>query len=149
MNHERKSRLPLYAFVTFSFAMSAVPAEAHLNATGMGPFYDGLMHFLMSPEDIVPVVGMALLAGLRGENYGRHALFVLPTAWFLGALAGLSALAANPHPFVAAAWLVLLGGLVAADAHVSLNASFALGSRAGHPMPVRYSQQYSASTTAI
>jgi hydrogenase/urease accessory protein HupE len=115
----------------FSFAMCAVPAEAHLNATGMGPFYDGLMHFLMSPEDIVPVVALALLAGLRGENYGRRALFVLPTAWFLGALAGLSALAANPHPFIAAAWFVLLGGLVAADAHVSLRASTLLAAILG------------------
>jgi len=103
---------------------------------GMGPFYDGLMHFLMSPEDIVPVVGMALLAGLRGENYGRRALFVLPTAWFLGALAGLNALAANPHPFIAALGLSCLAG-----------------SSPPMPMflcvPVRYSQQYLASTAAI
>ena len=131
MNRKRKSHLSLYAFVAFSFAMSAVPAEAHLNSTGMGPFYDGLIHFLMNPEDIVPVVALALLAGLRGANYGRRALFVLPTAWFLGALAGLSALAANPHPFIAAAWFVLLGGLVAADAHVSLRATTVLAALLG------------------
>jgi hydrogenase/urease accessory protein HupE len=86
----------------------------------MGPFYDGLMHFLMSPEDIVPVLALALLAGLRGVNYGRRALFVLPTAWLVGALGGLSAFAARPHPFIAAAWFLLLGGLVAADAKLSL-----------------------------
>ena len=44
-----KSRLPLYAFVAFVTLMGALPAEAHLNSTGMGPLYDGLMHFLMSP----------------------------------------------------------------------------------------------------
>jgi len=103
---------------------------------GMGPFYDGLMHFLMSPEDIVPVVGMALLAGLRGENYGRRALFVLPTAWFLGALAGLNALAATR----------ILSSL-------RLGLSCLAGSSPPMPMflcvPVRYSQQYLASTTAI
>ena len=55
-----------------------LPAEAHLNSTGMGPFYDGVMHFLMSPEDLVPVLALALLAGLRGASYGRRALFVLP-----------------------------------------------------------------------
>jgi len=131
MNRKRKSHVSLYAFVAFSFAMSAVPAEAHLNSTGMGPFYDGLIHFLMNPEDIVPVVALALLAGLRGANYGRRALFVLPTAWFLGALAGLSALAANPQPFIAAAWFVLLGGLVAADAHVSLRATTVLAALLG------------------
>ena len=48
--------------------MFALPAEAHLNSTGMGPFYDGLIHFLMSPEDIVPVLALALLAGLRGAS---------------------------------------------------------------------------------
>ena len=63
MKDATQSRLPLYAFVVFTFVMCALPAEAHLNTTGMGPFYDGLMHFLMSPEDIVPVLALALLAG--------------------------------------------------------------------------------------
>ncbi len=120
MNHGNRSRLPLYAFFVFLLLMWTVPAEAHLNSTGMGPFYDGLMHFLMSPEDIIPVFALALLAGLRGAHYGRRALFVLPTAWLLGAIAGISALAATPHPFIGAAWFLLLGVLVAADAKVSL-----------------------------
>src|SRR5271166_683216 len=54
--------------------MFALPAQAHLNSTGMGPFYDGLMHFLTSPEDLVPVLALALLAGLRGGAYGRRNL---------------------------------------------------------------------------
>ncbi len=120
LNPKRNSRLPLYAFLVFVALMGALPAEAHLNTTGMGPIYDGLMHFLMSPEDLVPVLALALLAGLRGAAYGRRALFVLPIAWFLGGLAGLTAAAANPHPFVAAAWFLLLGGLLAADAKLSL-----------------------------
>src|SRR3974390_837844 len=90
MNHARKSRAPLYAFVAFAFAMCVVPAQAHLNSTGMGPLYDGLMHFLLSPEDFVPVLALALLAGLRGASHGRRALFTLPAAWFLGGLLGLS-----------------------------------------------------------
>jgi hypothetical protein len=44
-----RSRLPLAFFVFFIAVMEATPAEAHLNSTGMGPIYDGLMHFLMSP----------------------------------------------------------------------------------------------------
>ena len=126
MNRERKSRLPLYAFVVFSLAMSAVPAEAHLNSTGIGPFYDGLMHFLMSPEDIIPVLALALLAGLRGAAYRRGALFTLPCAWLLGGLAGLSAINAPPHPFVSAAWFLLVGGLLAADAKLSLRTTTTL-----------------------
>jgi hypothetical protein len=39
----------------------------------MGPIYDGLLHFLTSPEDLVPVLALALFAGLRGVRYGREA----------------------------------------------------------------------------
>lgn len=126
-----KSRLPLYAFVVFAFAMCVLPAQAHLNSTGMGPIYDGLMHFLMSPEDFLLVLALALLAGLRGANHGRRALFTLPLAWLLSGLAGLSAIAANPHPFVAAGWLLLLGGLLAADAKLSLRVTTALAALLG------------------
>jgi urease accessory protein len=131
MKSTSQSRLPLYAFVAFAFVMCALPAEAHLNSTGMGPFYDGLMHFLMSPEDIVPVLALALLAGLRGASYGRRALFTLPVAWLLGGLAGLSAVSSRPHPFIAAAWFLMLGGLLAADAKVSLRVTTALAALLG------------------
>ncbi len=126
MKPTANSRLPWYAFVVFTLLMWTVPAEAHLNSTGMGPFYDGLMHFLMSPEDIIPVFALALLAGLRGANYGRRALFVLPVAWLLGAFTGLSSNFAAPPPVVVAVWFLLLGGLVAADTTVSLRATTAL-----------------------
>ena len=131
MKNMTQSRLPLYAFVAFGCVMYAVPAEAHLNSTGMGPFYDGLIHFPMSPEDIVPVVALALLAGLRGANHGRRALFTLPVAWLLGGLVGLSAMTAPPHPFIAAAWFLLIGGLLAADAKVSLRITTALAALLG------------------
>ena len=122
MNQVDKSRVPMYAFVFFAFLMSAVPGEAHLNSTGMGPFYDGLMHFLMSPEDIIPVLALALLAGLRGADFGRRALLVLPSAWLLGSLFGLAA-AAKGNARVSAIWFVLLGGLLAANAKLSLGAN--------------------------
>jgi len=120
MMQSHPSRLPLYAFIFFVAIMAALPAEAHLNTTGMGPVYDGLMHFLMSPEDFIPVLALAFLAGLRGAAHGRRALFTIPTAWFLGGLTGLSAVAARPHPFIAAGWFLLLGVLLAANARISL-----------------------------
>jgi urease accessory protein len=131
MNRDIQSRLPLYTFVAFTLLIWAAPAEAHLNSTGMGPFYDGLVHFLMSPEDIIPVFGLALLAGLRGAEYGRRALFVLPVAWMLGAFAGVSATIAAPHPFIGAGWFLLLGGLVAADVKLSLGVTTALAALLG------------------
>lgn len=131
MKNALQSRLPWCAFVVFTCVMLTQPAEAHLNSTGMGPFYDGLVHFLMSPEDIVPVLALALLAGLRGARYGRRALFTLPVAWLLGGLAGLNATAGKPHPFIAAAWFLLLGGLLAADAKISLRVTTALAALLG------------------
>jgi hydrogenase/urease accessory protein HupE len=110
--------------------MWPVSADAHVNSTGIGPFYDGLAHFLMSPEDMVPVLALTLLAGLRGVSYGRRALFTLPIAWLFGALAGLSSLA-SAHPILAAGWFLLLGGLVAADANVSLQTVTALAAALG------------------
>ena len=102
------------------------PAEAHLNSTGMGPIYDGLMHFLTSPEDLVPALALALLAGLRGAEYGRRALFTLPVAWLAGILAGLTAAATDTGTVGTAFWFMLLGGLVVFDAKVSLRALTAL-----------------------
>src|SRR5262249_12949238 len=90
MKSVNSSQLRSCVTVLFAVALCAEPAEAHLNATGMGPIYDGLMHFLTSPEDLVPTLALALLAGLRGAAYGRRALFTLPAAWLLGSLFGLT-----------------------------------------------------------
>ncbi|HEY6344363.1 MAG TPA: HupE/UreJ family protein [Bryobacteraceae bacterium] len=131
MSHASKSRLPIYAFVFFTFTMCAVPAEAHLNSTGMGPFYDGLAHFLMSAEDILPVLALALLAGLRGTAFGRRALFVLPTAWLLGGLVGLTAAATKGNALLAAIWFLILGALLAADVKLSLRMITVLAASVG------------------
>jgi urease accessory protein len=130
-NRPIHSRLPVYSFVVFAYMLAALPAEAHLNSTGMGPIYDGLMHFLLSPEDLSPVLALALLAGLRGASYGRRALFVLPAAWLLGGLIGLGVTSANAHPFISASWFLLLGGLLAADAKLSLRATTGLAALVG------------------
>ena len=131
MNAVNKSWLPMYAVVVSMFLICAVPADAHLNSTGMGPFYDGSMHFLMSPEDILPVLALALLAGLRGAAFGRRALFVLPTAWLLGGFLGLTTAATNGNAVVSAIWFLLLGGLLAADAKLSLRVMTGLAALLG------------------
>ena len=127
-----KSRFPLYAIVAFTVATSPLPAEAHLNSTGMGPLYDGLMHFVMSPEDWVTAFGLALLAGLRGATYARRALFMLPATWLVGGFAGLVAGTANATSAVpTVATIMLLGGLVAMDAKLSLRVVAALAALIG------------------
>ena len=57
--------------------------------TGFGPFYDGLTHLFVTPEDLLQVIAIALLAGLRGPRIGRAVLFALPAAWLVGTVAGL------------------------------------------------------------
>ena len=99
--------------------------EAHLNSSGLGPVYDGLLHFLLSPEDLLPVLALALLAGQRGAEYGRRAMFVLPVAWFLGGLAGLATKTSSGAALTCVSFL-LLGGLLAADARISLHATTVL-----------------------
>ena len=91
-----------------------VDAAAHLVTTGMGPIYDGIGHLLLTPEDLVPVLALALYAGMRGTRTGRQATWLLPLAWFTGGLFGELAGQSAAFPIPAVSFLVL-GGLVAAD----------------------------------
>jgi urease accessory protein len=115
----KRARLAILATATAVFCLWPPPASAHLNSTGMGPVYDGLLHFLLSPEDIVPVVALAMFAGLRGPEYGRRALFLLPASWFVGCFLGTMFQWAASWPVAAISFLVF-GGLVAANAQLSL-----------------------------
>lgn len=87
---------------------------AHLVTTGMGPVYDGIADLLMTPEDLIPVLTLALFAGLRGAHAGRRTMFLLPSAWLVGGAAGMVAGAAPAAPVPVISFLVL-GGAVAAD----------------------------------
>jgi hydrogenase/urease accessory protein HupE len=93
-------------------------AHAHLVNTGLGPFYDGLSHFALTPEDVLPALALALLAGLRGARAGRLALFALPGAWLAGGFAGLAFPTTGPTAVLTTASFLLLGGLVATDARL-------------------------------
>jgi urease accessory protein len=95
-------------------------AAAHLVTTGMGPVYDGIGHLLLTPEDLVPVLALALFAGLRGATQGRRAMFLLPVAWLAGGLLGLRVAAAPVFPVPALSFLIL-GALVAADVRLPAN----------------------------
>jgi urease accessory protein len=91
------------------------PSHAHLMTTGLGPFYDGVSHFALTPEDFLPALALALLAGQKGSRTGRLALFALPAAWLLGGLAGLAFPTISSAPALTTVSFLVLGGLVAAD----------------------------------
>jgi hydrogenase/urease accessory protein HupE len=117
--------------VTAVLLFHCVPAEAHLNSTGMGPVYDGVAHFLTSPEDAIPALALALLAGLRGAAYGRRAAFALPAAWLVGSVVGLTAAPNAGSAVLASSWFLLLGGMVAANVELRLPLLTVLASALG------------------
>jgi len=109
-------------------------AQAHLVVTGMGPIYDGITHFALSPEDSLPVIALALYAGLRGPRPSRRLLGALPAAWFIGGLLiCLTGLTPPPTALPIATALLFLGvgGLLAANPDLSARdcaiAAIALG----------------------
>jgi len=101
-------------------------AQAHLVSTGLGPFYDGLLHFVLTPEDLVPVLALALLVGLNGVPAGRVTLFVLPAAWLAGGLVGLAWPAVMEVTAVTIATFIVLGAMLALDLKLRLGWSIAL-----------------------
>ena len=75
-------------------AAAALPsaASAHMAQSGLGPFYDGLLHPLISLEDLLPVLALAILAGLRGALHARWLLLVAAMIWAMVALGGATRL---------------------------------------------------------
>ena len=100
--------------------LSPAAAQAHLVSTGLGPFYDGLSHFVLTPEDLLPALALALLVGLNGARVGRITLFVLPAAWLAGGLAGLAWPTTASMPALTVASFLVIGAMVAADLRLRL-----------------------------
>lgn len=112
----RRFNHPLPA-ILLALATLSVPctAHAHLVTTGLGPVYDGIGHLVLSFRDLIPALGMALLAGLRGVKAGRWTLFALPLAWFVGGICGLLASREVVFPFEFLSFMIV-GILIASDA---------------------------------
>lgn len=126
----RQMRISAGLVASFALLCSPSRAAAHLVTTGMGPVYDGIGHLLLTPEDLVPVLAIALYAGLRGAVAGRRTMFLLPFAWLVGGLAGSAVNTATSLPIPAISFLIL-GGLVAADLCVPVAAVTGLATALG------------------
>ncbi len=93
--------------------------QAHLVTTGMGPIYDGMGHLLLTPEDLIPVLAIAVYAGLQGREYGRYVLFFLPLSWFLAGVLGLGFEQLPTLPYGSLSFL-FFGLLMATDTRIPL-----------------------------
>jgi urease accessory protein len=111
--------LPSRAWRVFVLTLPAlaapVTAHAHLVTSGLGPVYDGVSHVLVSPDDLIPIVAMAMLAGLNGPAAGRRVLFTLTGAWLAGGVLGHTAGPSSAAPLVTTMWPLVLGLLIAVD----------------------------------
>jgi hydrogenase/urease accessory protein HupE len=111
--------------------LAATPAQAHLMNSGFGPFYDGLAHPLISPEDLLPAVAMTLLAGLGGARQGRFVLATLPGAWLAGMAAGWAIGVPAAPAWLNAVATAAIGALVASDLRLRLAPVIALAAALG------------------
>jgi hydrogenase/urease accessory protein HupE len=112
-------RPALIAGICGSLTLWPGVAHAHLVTTGLGPVYDGISHLFMTFDDLIPVVAMALLAGLNGATGGRRALFALPVAWLVSGMAGYQSGVTHLPPGVTSLSFLALGILAAADRRLS------------------------------
>jgi len=90
-------------------------AQAHLVNSGLGPFYDGVLHLLLSPDDLLGLVALGLLAGLRGPAASRLTVIALPIAWLLAALSGMAGSVTVQLSWLSTLSFLVLGLMVALD----------------------------------
>jgi urease accessory protein len=118
---------------TFLASLAPTPAQAHLVVSGMGPLYDGISHFALSPEDFLPVITLALFAGLRDPAHARALSWMIPLAWFAGGVLAMMTLTPPDITLSAttAALFLLIGGLLAANLPLSIVTCAGLGALLG------------------
>jgi hydrogenase/urease accessory protein HupE len=107
-------------FATVLLFVWPATANAHLVSTGFGPFYDGIIHLFLSPDDLLAAIAVALLSGLLGARNGRAVLFILPSAWLIGGFFGLKIGGEVYFPIVNTLSFLVVGLLVSADRKLPL-----------------------------
>lgn len=100
------------AVVTAVVVVSSRAANAHLVSTELGPLYDGAAHPLVSPQDLLTILGLAILASYGGATSGRRLIVSLTLAWGTGVGIGFAALDGQLEFPVATAAVILLFGIL-------------------------------------
>jgi urease accessory protein len=102
------------------------PAAAHLVTTGLGPFYDGMLHQAGSMPDMLAVAALALLAGNSGARQARLVALAVPLTWLAAGLTGLLVPVHLDTRWPEIAALIGLGGTLAAGYVVPASVAAAL-----------------------
>jgi len=108
---------PRQTGMAFAMLLTATPsiALAHLVNSGLGPIYDGALHLLLSPGDLLGLLAAALLSGLHGARASRLTVMILPLTWLLAGLIGLNLPAPADMQWLEVLSFVALGAMVAFD----------------------------------
>ncbi|MFQ6538624.1 MULTISPECIES: HupE/UreJ family protein [Aphanothece] len=109
----RHGRALLLAALVVALVAAPAPAAAHLMETGFGGYYDGLVHLLLTPADLLLVLALSLWAVQQGAATCRQALAVVPGAWLLGGWIGLGLPETGAMRLVATLGFMLAGLAVA------------------------------------
>lgn len=128
-----KARRALVFLATLAVGLVPAVAQAHLLATGMGPVYDGISHYGLSPEDFLPVIALAFFAGLRGPAVARWMMAALCLGWMCGGSLSFAGLAfpQTVLPFATAVLFLAVGGCLAANLPVPPVAGLVLAAALG------------------
>jgi hydrogenase/urease accessory protein HupE len=87
-------------------------AAAHV-MPGVGDFYSGMLHPLLSLDQLVPLAALSLLAGQQNRNLAVTALIAFPAALAAAARAGLAVRQPSFLFVASAAAMAILGVLIA------------------------------------
>ncbi|MCB1186705.1 HupE/UreJ family protein [bacterium] len=106
-----KRLLPVFML----FCLMPGLAWAHLVSTGFGSYYDGMVHMLQTPADILLVVTLGLLSGQAGRETARPLLLLLPAYWLLAGMAGMQSGGSADSPMLTTLSFGLVAMLVLLD----------------------------------
>ena len=105
--------------ITIALLTAPSMALAHLVNSGLGPIYDGALHLLLSPGDLLGLLAAALLSGLRGAQTSRLTVIILPLTWLLAGMIGLNMPVLPNMQWLEVLSFVCLGVMVAFDLKLS------------------------------
>jgi urease accessory protein len=124
----QKVRIALSPLASVGIVLgAATPVFAHSVDKRFGDFYGGMLHPLTTLEHLLPILGLALLAGQQEARRGRWILLVFPLGLLVGAC---TASYMEPSAFVT--WFnrlsfILVGILVVATIRLPLPVLAAFG----------------------
>jgi urease accessory protein len=128
---DRKTLVMAGGSFLMALCLAPIEAHAHLVQTGFGTFYDGVVHLLITPPDLLVAIGLGLLAGLCGASASRGVVFALPAAWLAGEMAGSFFPVTLALPWLTTVSFGAVGVLVAMNANLPRALLVALACGAG------------------